>query len=126
MIEKNFIGRILEVEKYFAKSARYSSIVRDVMKLYEAQEFELCKKDLRNLPSKEELLKELCSKLKSKSVGKTLKLLQEGKVEENSVIAAKGLSSLLTHILIESETNSEYLILVPSVLDKLTEILYGL
>ena len=126
MSEQNFISRILEVEKYFAKSQRYSSIVRDIMKLYEAREFELCKKDLRNLPTKEQLLKELVEKLKGKSVWKTLKLLQEGHVEKGYV-AAKGLSSLLTHIIIECEAgNTEYGMLIPVVLDKLNEMVYSL
>ena len=81
--------------------------------------------ELDKLPSTGVLLERLVEKLKGKSVSKTLRKIQEGKTEDN-LITAKGLSSLLTHIFIECEKgNTEYRILVPSIIEKLNEVVYN-
>lgn len=117
-------GRLFEVEKYFTKK-EYTSTVELARELFERGQFDLCEKKLEKLPSNIELLETLVKKLEGKSVAKTLKLIQEGKIE-NNLVTAKGLSSLLTHIIIEVEHgNNEYKILVPSIIEKLNEIIYN-
>lgn len=119
------LSKLIEAEKYFTKK-EYRSIVSLARELYERNQFDLCGTELDKLPSKEHLLKSLVAKLEGKSVYRTLKKIQEG-VAENSLTTAKGLSSMLTHVLIECEQgNIEYRMLIPSILEKLSEVVYGI
>jgi len=116
------LNKLTEGEKYFTKKAGIVNLARE---LFERGQFDLCEKELERLPTDAELLEKLVEKLKGKSVHKTLKQMQEGRVE-NNLLTAKGLSSLLTHILIECEHgNNEYKILIPNVIEKLNEIIYN-
>ncbi len=124
MCSLKLLNRLSEAEKHFTKK-KYLGIVKLTAQLYEAGQFRLCEEQLDKLPTKAELLEQLVNKLKGKSVAKTLKLMQEGRTE-NSLTTAKGLSSLLTHIIIECENgNSEYKILIPNIIEKLNEIIYN-
>lgn len=118
------LSRLTATEKYFTKK-KYVSTVELARELFERGQFDLCEKMLEKLPSDAELLRQLVKKLEGKSVAKTLKLIQEGKVG-NDLVTAKGLSSLLTHVLIECEHgNMEYKVLVPNIIEKLNEIIYN-
>lgn len=118
------LNRLTEAKKYFTKK-EYAEILRTADAFFENGRFFMCEKVLDKLPSNAKLLGQLVERLKGKSVAKTLKLIQEGKVE-NNLVTAKGLSSLLTHIIIEVEHgNDEYKILVPSIIEKLNEIIYN-
>jgi len=120
------LNRVLEVQKYFT-AEKYASIVEQAAILFNAGRFDICEKELDKLPNNVELLGRLVEKLKGKSVYKTLKKIQEGKVETNQMTLAKGLSSLLTHILIEcAHGSNEYKILIPSVIEKLNEVTYNI
>jgi len=71
------------------------------------------------------LLKRLMKKLKNKSVYRTLKKIEEGKIQ-NGPQFLKGLGSLLAHVAIEVEQgHKEYSILYPVIYEKLGEILYN-
>lgn len=119
------LNKLVEAEKYFSNK-KYQVIVKLARTLYERGQFDLCKVELDKLPTREQLLKNLVQKLVKKSVYKTLKKIQEGKVE-NDLVTLKGLLSLGTHIVIECEHgNSEYRILLHSLLEKASEIVYEL
>jgi len=119
------LSRLNEASKYFTKK-EYIEIVDTARSLFERGQFDLCEKMLEKLPNNVQLLENLVNKLKGKSVHKTLKKIQEGK-NENDLLTAKGLSSLLTHVIIEVEKgNNEYKVLVPNILEKLSEISYNI
>ncbi|KKK57059.1 hypothetical protein LCGC14_3058320, partial [marine sediment metagenome] len=108
------LDRLFEAERYFT-GEEYRSIVSRARQLFNSDGFDLCVGELDKLPSSGVLLERLVKKLKGKSISRTLKKIQEGKVED-SLTTAKGLSSLLTHIFIECEKgNTEYKILVPNI-----------
>lgn len=125
MSSTKLLDKLIEAEKYFS-SKKYQATVKLARTLYERGQFDLCSIELNKLPSREQLLKRLVQKLEGKSVHKTLKKIQEGKVE-NNLITLKGLLSLGTHIVIECEHgDSECRILLPSLLEKASEIIYEL
>lgn len=119
------LNKLTEAKKYFTKK-EYADTVELAEELFERGQFDLCEKQLEKLPGNVELLGRLVEKLKGKSVYKSLKLIQEGKAVENSLTTAKGLSSLLTHIIIECEHgNNEYKVLISNIIEKLNEIIYN-
>jgi len=116
-------NRITEARKYFTRK-EYAAIVERARELFERGVFDLCEKELEKLPSNADLLEKLISKLQDKRIYKTLRKIEEGKVQTISM--AKGLSSLLTHVIIEVEHgNHEYKILIPNIYEKLNEIIYN-
>jgi len=118
------MDRLFEVEKYFIKK-EYLGVVKLSRELFEQGQFDKCSEELDKLPSSGDLLGWLIKKLQGKSIGRTLKKIQEGKSKDN-LITAKALSSLLTHIFIEVEKgNSEYNILVPKIIEQLNEAVYA-
>lgn len=118
------LDRMFEAEKYFT-GKEYHDIVRRARELFDKDGFKLCTGELDRLPSKGVLLERLVKKLQGKSISRTLKKIQEGKVKDDLVMA-KGLSSLLTHIFIECEKgNTEYKILVPNIIENLNEAVYS-
>lgn len=120
-----FLNRLLEAEKYFTKK-KYMDIVELARELFERGQFDLCEEQLDKLPTIAELLESLIERLKDKHLYKTLRKIQESKVG-NDLLTAKGLSSLLTHTIIEVEQgNTEYKILLPNLLEKISEIIYKL
>jgi len=119
------LDRVFEAEKYFT-GKEYKDIVRRVRQLFDRDGFDLCIKELDKLPSSADLLERLVGKLEGKSVSRTLKKIQRGSGKDN-LVAVKGLFSLGTHIMIECEQgNTEYKILVPSIIEKLNEITYNI
>lgn len=118
-------SRLFEVEKYFTKK-EYVGTVELARELFERGAFNLCEKQLAKLPSSAELLEKLVKKLKGKSIQKVLERIQKGGILSNSIML-KGLSSLLTHTAIEVEHgNVEYKLLLPSIYEKVGEVLYNL
>ena len=119
------LERLSKAEKFYTKKD-YSNILKSSRKAFENGQFAVCEKELDKLPSSAILLERLRDKLKDKHLCRTLRKIEEGKAG-NSVLVAKGLSSLLTHIIIECEHgNTEYRILLPNVVEKLNEVIYGL
>lgn len=120
----NLWDRIRKAEKYFTKK-EYAVIVERAVYLFQTHQDKLCEEELNKLPSSAQLLQQLVEKLKGKSVAKTLRKIQEGKLE-NDLLTAKGLSSLLTHVVIECEHgNNEYKVLIPNIIEKLNEVIYN-
>lgn len=119
------LNRLTEVEKYFTRK-EYKSTVNLARELFERGVFDLCEKELEKLPTNAELLEKLTKKLKGKSIQRVLERIQKGETLSNSVML-KGLSSLLTHTAIEVEHgNTEYKVLLPSIYEKVGEVLYNL
>ena len=125
MNKKRLLQKLVLFERCFKRS-KYRSIVETAMKLFHKGQYDLCEKEVNKLPTAEQLLETLIQKLQGKSVYRTLKKIQEGKVD-NKVLALKGLSSLLTHTLIEIEKGrSEYKLLIPTIIEKIGEISYDI
>ena len=76
---------------------------------------------IRALPTEETLFSQLTERLKGKSVIKNLKKLGEGR--ESPQQKSIALSSLLTHVLIETSSHKEYGVLIPTVTKALVEAL---
>ena len=117
-------SKLLAAEQYFFPSPRYRRIVEEAVELFESGQLIECKRKLDKLPTRSALLSKLVEKLKGKSVYKTLRKIEEGKAD-NNLVTAKGLSSLLTHTLIEQEKHPEYRMLVPVLIEKLNEVVYS-
>lgn len=119
------LDRLEKAERYFTKK-EYESIVTAARNLFEHSKFVLCQKKLDELPSSGDLLEQLRAKLKNKHLCRTLRRIEEGRTE-NTLLVAKGLSSLLTHVIIECEQgNPEYKILIPNIVEKINEVVYAL
>lgn len=80
---------------------------------------------LEKSASKKEQLDILLSKLKGKSVYKNLKDIAEGKCK-NKYREVIGVSSLLTHSLIEKEKGNNYNLLITVLYEKLGNLIYDL
>ena len=81
---------------------------------------------LDRLPTRDQLFESLLTKLKGKSVYKTLRQIHE-KTEVSDLTKLKGISSLITHCIIEIEGGrKEFGMLLPTLLEKLSELIYGL
>jgi len=115
------LDKITKVEKYF-KDTKYSNIVREISNLFNNGKLFLCEKELEKLPSEDQLLDELVEKLKGKSIYRTLEKIEKG--EKDVFVILKGLSSLLTHCIIECKHNREYLMLVPVIVNKINGVIY--
>lgn len=123
MDRKELLNQLILFEKYYT-GTKYRKDVILASSFYKKNQLNLCKRALAELPSREQLLEALVQKLKKKSVYKTLKRIQEGKAG-NGIGALKGLSSLLTHCIIECEHGAiEYKILIPLLVEKIGEISY--
>ena len=118
-------SRLLLAEKWFT-GTRYHNVLYAAQVFYLSDHLELCEEELNKFPSFEQLLEKLVSKLKGKSVYKTIMRIQEGSAA-NDYTTLKGLSSLLTHVTIEMEKgNKEYGILLPTLLEKISDLVYKL
>ena len=120
------LARMSSVEKYFV-SQEYKPIVEAARMAYDAGNEVACAAELNKLPTGEQIFDRLIEKLKGKSVYKTLKAIREGKAVDNQVVSMMGLSSLLTHVLIEmKQDRREFGILVPIIFEKMGELVYSL
>lgn len=115
------LDRITKAEKYFSDTD-YSSIIQTCSNLFKRGKLILCEKELEKLPTEDKLLEELVQKLRGKSIYKTLEKIEEG--EKDVFVILKGLSSLLTHCVIECKSNKEYLMLVPVIVNKVNGVIY--
>ena len=119
-------NKLDEAKKYFSNSEKYKTSLSLASNLFEQSNLEACRDILDKLPTRDSLLKTLVSKLEGKSIYRTLKKIHEDK-EVDTLMKAKGISSLITHVLIEMESgNSEFSILLPQLLEKENELLYQL
>jgi len=120
--KKNLLKRIEEAKKYFF-TEKYKTCISLASMLLEQNKLTACEEVLTKLPTKDILLESLVSKLKGKSVYKTLKQIHENK-NMNPLVKIKGLSSLITHCSIECQNGKkEYGVLFPPLLEKLNELI---
>jgi hypothetical protein len=118
------IGRISHADKYF-KSPEHDKIVTEATDLYTAGKYKECEAVLDRLPTTEQLFDALIEKLHGKSVYKTLKAIREGKAGD-TVTNMTGLSSLMTHVLIEmKQGRREYGMLIPIIYEQLGKMVYS-
>ncbi len=114
----DLLSRASAAEVYFGGS-KYQGIIESVRSAVRRGQLKAAEAILRTLPSDDELLGQLVEKLKGKSVATTLERIRKGDVTEGYT-AMKGLSSLLTHVLIECEKGAtEFRKLVPVILERL-------
>ena len=111
--------RQLDAARIYFEGTKYGKILEAAQKAVEANQLKSAQTILKTLPSDDELLAQLVEKLKGKSVATTLERIRTGKVKEGFT-AMKGLSSLLTHVLIECEKGAtEFRKLIPVILESL-------
>jgi hypothetical protein len=117
--------RLDQCSKYFS-GEKYATLLSLSSMFLEQNNLVMCEETLDKLPTMEKLLETLITKLKGKSVYKTLKKLHEGK-EQDPLLALKGVSSLITHCCIELEHGQkEFGILLPSLLEKQSQLIFDL
>lgn len=119
----NYLQKVYIIEKYF-RNTKYDDLVNQTLEFYNKNNYVGLDEILSKFPTEEQLFEELIKKLEGKSVFKTLKSITEDKGDK--IEEAKGISSLITHTLIEIEENKEYRILLPILLERLNQLLYGL
>lgn len=116
---------LLEAQQTFGET-QYNTIVTEASQLYGVGKLSACLEKLKELPTENQLLKNLMEKLKGKSVHTTLKRLAKGH-GVGTVTEAVAMTSLLTHALLEIKAgNWEYRKLAISILEKATDRIYGL
>ena len=125
MTKIELINRLTEAQTYFGKS-KYRPIVLQAAGEFGCGMLKECEQWLNKLPTPDQLMTSLVQKLKGKRIHETITKIVNKEVKESDTLVAKGLSSLLTHVIIESETIPEYLRLIPIVNEQLTETLYAL
>jgi len=116
-----YSNRVLEIVKNF-KGTKYESYIDDVISSYVHEDFDKLDKCAAKFPTDFQLLENLVSKLKGKSVYTNLNkiLKNENVIKEDNAIA---ISSLITHCLIEIKTNKEYKMLLPDLYKRLGSLL---
>jgi len=119
------VDRLEYAERYFSYSPDYSKSVKEARRLFDDCAFSTCSKKLKKIPTVDQLMEQLVERLKGKSVYKTInRIIKEGKVDPIDRI--KGLSSLLTHAMIEMHDNPEYAAVAKVVLERLNSLVYDL
>lgn len=123
MNSTDIISHLLEAQTNFEGTV-YQPLVDRAQEYFNQNRVDEAVKVLCELPSEAELLKDLIERLKGKSVYKTLKRMDEGKIKNNAE-ALKGLFSLGTHIVIECEKGKgEFRSLLPVIHDRIGEMIY--
>lgn len=123
MTRMEIIGRLCWSERYLPN--KYSSSINEAYNLLNNGSLNEASRVLEKLPTVETLMEELVERLKGKSVYKTVKLIiSEQKVDD--VFLAKGLSSLITHAIIEMNSRPEYLSIVKVLVERLNSVVFGI
>ena len=123
--KNNLRNRIEEAKRYFSTD-RYQTVISLAESFLSSNNLISCSNMLDRLPTRDQLFESLLTKLKGKSVYKTLRQIHE-KTEVSDLTKLKGISSLITHCIIEIEGGrKEFGMLLPTLLEKLSELIYGL
>jgi len=110
-------------EKYFT-SEQYQTLVSLAKNKFNAGNFQACKEMVAKFPTEESLLNDLIEKLEGKSIYRTLEKIHRGD-SIGPLVKLKGISSLVTHTVIEMEKgNAEFGLLLPSLLEKAQALLF--
>lgn len=114
----NYVKQLFILNKYFTSNI-YEKLLQETNQAYLKNDFKRLDELMEKFPTEQQLLGMLVEKLKGKSVYTTLRKILEGKVK-NQAALSKGLSSLLTHTLVEIEQgNPEYKLLMEDLVKKL-------
>jgi len=125
VMDKTLQKRLIEARRFFS-SDKYKTVLSLASLYLDQDRPEACKEQLDRLPTKDDLLERLVKKLEGKSVYKTLRQIHENKGVD-TLTKMKGLSSLVTHCIIEMQSSgTEYGFLLPSLLEKEQELLLEL
>jgi hypothetical protein len=117
------LGRIQSARVYF-EGTQYQKIIESAQTAANSGHSKRATAILSSLPTDQQLLSQLVEKLKGKSVYTTLEKIQSEKAV-GDYTALKGLSSLLTHALIECEKGAtEFKKLIPVILEKLNTTVF--
>lgn len=112
----------IEASKMYFGGTKYERIIESADQAIAQGHLKRASAILSSLPTDEQLLSQLMEKLKGKSVCSTLERIQSGK-SVGGYTAVKGLSSLLTHVVIECEKGAiEFRKLIPVILEKLNTV----
>lgn len=117
------------MQKYFELSRLYKdtdkrATLEVVDRLLLDGKYAEASKLMDTLPDKEQLLEDLFSKLKGKSVYSTWRKISKGEQKENKYLVLKGLFSLGTHMCIECEKGrKEYEVLLQDIVERIQEVL---
>jgi hypothetical protein len=112
--------------KYFGSVEKYLKTLDEASKALLDQRFNDCSKALAKLPTADQLIDRLLEKINKhgKGIYRTLKGIEESEGRDNLKVL-KATSSLITHALIEAERgNREFLMIVPTLIEKCSEITY--
>lgn len=119
------IARKISLYEIHFADTKYSKIVEKASKAALANNWKEAEKIIQTLPTAEDLLEKLIGKLESKSVYKTLRKIKESS-EPAKWLRLKGLSSLMTHAVIEVEQgNKEYQLVLPLIYEQISQILFN-
>jgi hypothetical protein len=118
---KNYTKKLYIIEKYF-RGSKYNALVDQCLEHYNKHNYKSLDECLSKFPSEDKLLENLVEKLRGKSVYVGLKKVTEGKA--NDLDEIKSISSLITHVIIESKDNSEFKLLLPMLFEKLGVLIY--
>lgn len=117
-VRRNKLQKRIEEAKKFFLGEKYSTCISLASMYLEQSSYSICEETLNRLPTLDSLLESLVAKLKGKSVYKTLKQIHEKK-DLDILTKVKGVSSLVTHCVIEMQNgNMEYGILLPTLAEK--------
>lgn len=119
----NYSEKLYIIERYF-RGTQYESLLNETLNYYKYGNWAKVEECLNKFPSESELFEKLVEKLHGKSVFSTLKEISENKT--NKIDEAKGISSLITHVLIEIRENKEYVMLLPILYEKLGNLIYAI
>ena len=118
------LDRLAWAEKFFSNT-RYKKLVESAYELCMDGKYKQASKKLDKLPDEKELMNNILEKIAHKSVGKTIKKIDEGKVKSVNE-ALKGLFSLGTHTAIEAEKYPEYKCLYSTIYERIGRMLFEL
>ena len=125
MINLKLLSRLTEAQINF-KVSKYSGTVDEAEKAFNHGYAVECERLLESLPTVDMLMVELVKKLEGKRIHETIKKIVNKDLKDSDILVAKGLSSLLTHAIIECEHgNLEFRMLVPVICERLNETLYN-
>ena len=115
--KKKLQERLALVEKYYTGD-KYRTTVSLASHQLSQNNLKACRALLERLPGEDQLLGSLVAKLKGKSIHKTLKKIHEDK-NVDTLTKIKGLSSLITHCIIEIQGGApEFGILLPKLVER--------
>lgn len=111
--------REMQLARADFSGTRYDHVLSSADRLFESGDLEGCKNKLKELPTVKVLLEELVEKLKGKSVYRSIQKIVYGD-KSDTLLEMKGISSLITHSVIECEKgNREYMLLIRELWDRL-------